>query len=50
MLGINSFRRRVVRHWNRLPKKAVDVSFLKGQVGEDCEQPGLVEGAPAHGR
>jgi len=24
--------------------------IVQGQVGEDIEQPGLVEGVPAHGR
>ena len=23
---------------------------IQGQVGRGCEQPGLVEGVPAHGR
>jgi len=32
---------RVVRDWNRLPRE--------GQVGWGFEQPGLVEGVPAHG-
>lgn len=44
---------RLVRHWKRLPKEAVDVPSLqlfKGQVEWDSEQPDVVKDAPAHGR
>jgi len=41
-----SFPMRVVRHWHRLPREAVDVPpWFKARL----EQPGLVEGVPAHG-
>jgi len=43
----------VVGHWNRLPRAVVDAPSLKvfqGQGGCGFEQPGLVEGVPAHGR
>lgn len=41
---------RVVRHWNRLPREAVDVSPLevfKARLDEALSN--LVEGVPAHG-
>ncbi|GAB0187702.1 mitochondrial enolase superfamily member 1 [Grus japonensis] len=45
---------RVVRHWNRLPREAMDVPslelFVQGQVGWGFGQPDLVKGVPAHGR
>lgn len=41
------FSGRVVRPWNRLSRQVVDIpASVKGQVG--WEQPGLVEGIPAH--
>ena len=40
---------RVMRHWHRLPREAVDAPSLEGGwMG--FEQPGLVEAVPAHGR
>jgi len=47
------FTMQLVRHWNRLPREAVDApprGSVQGQAGWDFEQPGLVEGVPAHGR
>jgi len=40
---------KVVRHWKRLSTGVVAGS-IPGQVGWSFEQPGLVEGVPAHGR
>jgi len=40
-------------HWNRFPKKAVDVPFfegIQGQAGCGSGLPGLVVGEPAHSR
>ena len=46
------FTVRVVRHWNRLPRSCgcPIPGSVQGQVGRGFEQPGLVEGVPAHGR
>ena len=47
------FTQRVVMHWNRFPKKAVDVPFfegIQGQAGCGSGLPGLVVGEPAHSR
>ena len=44
---------RVVRHWNRLPRGAVDAPSLavfKARLDGALKQPGLVEDVPAHGR
>lgn len=43
-----SFRMRVVRHWKRLPREAMDVPSLEGQAGrEPCAAPSS-EKYPAH--
>jgi len=47
------FTMRVVRQWNRLPREAVAAPSLEAfqaQAGWSSEQPGVVEGVPAHGR
>ena len=47
------FTQRVVTHWSRLPKEAVDAPSLEGiqgQAGCGSGQPGLVVGDPAHSR
>jgi len=41
---------RLARHWNRMPREAVDAPPVQGQVGWGFEQPGLVESVPAHDR
>ena len=46
------FTQRVVTHWNRFPKEAVDAPSLEASSQAGCEsgQPGLVVGDPAHSR
>jgi len=47
------FTMRLVRHWNRLSQRSCGCPLpgsVQGQAGWDFEQPGLVEGVPAHGR
>jgi len=47
------FTMSVVKHWNRLPREAVDapsMGSVQGQVGWSSEQLGLMEGVPVHGR
>jgi len=46
------FTMRVVKHWHRLPREAVEAPSLniQGQVGRHSEKPGLVEDVPAHCR
>jgi len=47
------FTMRVLWHWHRLPREAVAAPSLAGfkaRLDGGFEQPGLVEGAPAHGR
>ena len=47
-----------MKHWNRLPKEAVEVAKeecpipggIQGQAGCGSGQPGLVVGDPAHSR
>jgi len=44
---------RVVRYWHRLPREVPDVPSLavfRARLDGAFEQPGLVEGVPAHGR
>jgi len=43
---------RVVRHWNRSPRTAVNTipGSVQGQVGWGLEQHVLVEDVPTHGR
>jgi len=43
---------RMVSHWNKLPREAVDVlpGSIPGQVRWAFEQRGLVEGVPVQGR
>jgi len=45
---------RVVRHWPRLPRERSCgcplPGSVQGQVGWGFQQPGPVEGVPAHGR
>lgn len=41
----------MVKHWNTLPRQAVDVpGSVQGKFGRGPEHPGLVEGAPAQAR
>jgi len=47
------FTQRVVTHWNRLPKEAVDAPSLeafKARLDVALGSPGLVAGDPAHSR
>ena len=47
------YTQRVVTHWNRSSKEAVDAAIpggTQGQAGCGSGQPGLVVGNPAHSR
>lgn len=47
------FTVRMVRHWYRVPQRSCGCPILgsvQRQVGWGSEQPGLLEGIPAHGR
>jgi len=45
------FTMRVVKHWNRLPRAGCPLpGSVQDQFGWSSDQPGLVEGVPAHGR
>jgi len=47
------FMTRVVRHWNRLPRKSCGCPLfgsVEGQVGWGSEQPDLMKYAPVHSR
>ena len=47
------FTMRVVRHRSMLPREvlaACSSGIVQGQAGWGFEQPGLVEGVPAHGK
>ena len=48
----HSFTQRMVTHWNRLPKEAVDDPSPEASLEAGCGsgQPGLVVGDPAHSR
>ena len=49
----NYFIMRMVRHWHRLPREAVDALSLevfKGRLNGAFEQPALVEGVPVNGK
>lgn len=41
---------RVVRHWNEESREVVEYGSVQSQIGWGLKQPGLVEGALAHGR
>ena len=49
-IGKKLFTVRVVTHWHRLPREAVAAPSLAVFKARGFEQPGLVEGVPAHGR
>jgi len=45
------FTMSMVRPWHKLPREAVAAPLpgrVQGQVGQGFQQPGLVEGVPAH--